>query len=70
MVIYGVYCIDEEETTRYVGTMREIVQEFNCREDTFRRALCNNHKFKAKYRLVRLYEDKTIKRGKYKKHGR
>ena len=55
--VYGIY--EEDEQCRYVGTAKEIAEEFDCAEGTISKAVKRGSKLKGKYELVELYEEES-----------
>ena len=53
--IYGVY--DQEEQCRYVGTAKEIAEEFNCSRTAIVHNVKRGTRIKKKYDVIELYEE-------------
>ena len=59
MMIYGIYENDETETCRFVGTIKEIAEEFDCEECSVRSGISKNYLLKGKYKIVKLFYEKN-----------
>jgi hypothetical protein len=60
MVIYGVYENDEYQECRFVGTAKEIAEEFRMTDESFRSGFCRNNRIKHKYIVKRICTEKEI----------
>ena len=60
MVIYGVYEDDEYQECRFVGTAREIAEEFGMTNDSFRSGFSRNNRIKHKYIVRKICREKEI----------
>ena len=62
MKIYGIYEDNKYEQCRFVGTAKEITQEFNCHKTAISRAISRGSKFQKKYIILELYEEEVWKK--------
>jgi hypothetical protein len=60
MVIYGVYEDDKYQECRFVGTAREIANEFKITEESFRSGFSRKNKINHKYVVRRICTEKEI----------
>lgn len=64
VTVYGVYEKNEEEECRFIGTLEEIVKEFNTSASFVRKCVSTNQDFLRNYKIVSLYrivDEKGIK---------
>ena len=62
MKIYGIYEDNKYEQCGFVGTAKEIAEEFNCNRTAVSKAISRGSKFQNKYIILELYEEETWKK--------